>query len=212
MNISVAVFFGVIFFASSTALLFSATFLHWSNLAALRYIPNYELGFILVLVSSFASFTFFCWSIIIVSLFISWRGRTVCFHTVSYAASRRISSAGLHNEDFDMCINSMNSLSLSTTDEYRLIQLIQQPSNTIKDAFVHIGGKLAKLPNQRRDTVAREMIQIMKWRYTTKWRANIIMSPCHPSPSSSCHPTPPPICITPSSSHSSPPCVDHPPP
>ena len=56
----------------------------------------------------------------------------------------------------------MNSLSLSTTDEYSLIQLIQKPSNTIKDAFAHIGGKLAELPNQRRDTVARAMIQIMK--------------------------------------------------
>ena len=56
----------------------------------------------------------------------------------------------------------MNSLSLSTTNEDRFIQIIQQPSNTIKDAFVHIGGELAELPNQRRDTVAREMIRIMK--------------------------------------------------
>ena len=53
-----------------------------------------------------------------------------------------------------MCINSMNSLSSFTTDEERLIQLIQQSSNTIKDAFVHIGGKLDELTNQRRDTVA----------------------------------------------------------
>ena len=57
-----------------------------------------------------------------------------------------------------MCINSIKSLSLSTNNEDRLIQLIQKPSNTIKDAFVHIGGKLAELLNQRRDTVAREMI------------------------------------------------------
>ena len=56
----------------------------------------------------------------------------------------------------------MNSLYLSTTDEERLIQLIQQSSNTIKDAFVHIGGNLAELPNQIRDTLAIEMIQIMK--------------------------------------------------
>ena len=66
------------------------------------------------------------------------------------------------SEAFDMCINSMNSLSLYTTDEDRVIQILQQPSNTIKDAFVHIGGKLAKLPNQRRYTVAIEMIQIRK--------------------------------------------------
>ena len=36
----VAVFFAVIFLASSTALLFTATCLHWATLAALRYIPN----------------------------------------------------------------------------------------------------------------------------------------------------------------------------
>ena len=51
------------------------------------------------------------------------------------------------SEAFDMC---------------RFIKLIKKSSNTIKDAFVHIGGKLAELPNQRRDTVAREMIRIMK--------------------------------------------------
>ena len=81
--------------------------------------------------------------------------------------AKKIATKNIHlqlkiSEAFDMCINSMNILSLSTTDEYRLIQLIQQPSNTIKDAFVHIGGRLAELPNQRRDTVAREMIRIMK--------------------------------------------------
>ena len=65
-------------------------------------------------------------------------------------------------EAFDRCINSMDSLSLSNTNEESFIQLIQQSSNTIKDAFAHIGGKLAELPNQRRDTVAREMIRIMK--------------------------------------------------
>ena len=92
-----------------------------------------------------------------------------------------------------MCINSMNSLSLSTTDEDRLIQLLRRSPNTIKDAFVQIGGKLAELHNQWRDTVAREMIRILKWWSTPKWRANIIMSPCHPYPSSSCHPPLPPI-------------------
>ena len=65
------------------------------------------------------------------------------------------------SEDFDMCINTMNSLSLSTTDEYMFIQLSKKLSNTINDAFVHIGGKLSELPNQRRDTLAREIIRIM---------------------------------------------------
>ena len=69
---------------------------------------------------------------------------------------------------FDMCINSMNSLYSSTTNEDRFIQLIQQSSNNIKDYFVHIGVKLAELPNQRRDTAAREMIRIMNWRSTIK--------------------------------------------
>ena len=56
----------------------------------------------------------------------------------------------------------MNSLYSSTTSEERLIQLIQQSYNTIKDAFVHIGGKLAELPNQIRDTAAIEIIRITK--------------------------------------------------
>ena len=78
------------------------------------------------------------------------------------AATRKIYIELKRSEDFDMCINSMNILSSSTTDGDRFIQLIQQSPNTIKDTFVHIGGKLAELPNQRRDTVAREIIRIMK--------------------------------------------------
>ena len=61
-----------------------------------------------------------------------------------------------------MCVNYIKSLSSSTTTEDRFIQLIQQSSNTVKDIFVHIGGKISELPNQIRDTVAREMILIMK--------------------------------------------------
>ena len=78
--------------------------------------------------------------------------------TAKKTATRKILLQLKRSEDFDMCINSMNSLSSSTTDEDRLIQLLQQSPNTIKDASVHIGGKLAELPNQRRDTVAREII------------------------------------------------------
>ena len=55
----------------------------------------------------------------------------------------------------------MNSLSLSTINEESFIQLIQKSSNTIRYVFVHIGGELAELCNERRDTVAKEMIQIM---------------------------------------------------
>ena len=50
----------------------------------------------------------------------------------------------------------------STTNEDRFIQLIQQSYNAVKDAFVHIGGKLSELTTQRRDTVAIGMIRIMK--------------------------------------------------
>ena len=82
--------------------------------------------------------------------------------TAKKIATRKVLLQVKRSEYFDMCINSMNSLSSSTTDEDRLIQLLRQSPNTIKDAFVHIGGKLAELPNTRRDTVAREMIQIPK--------------------------------------------------
>ena len=82
--------------------------------------------------------------------------------TVKKTVKKKVRLQLKRYEVFYSCINSMNSLSSSTTDEESLIQLIKQPSITINDAFVHIGGKLAELPNQRKDTVAREMIQTMK--------------------------------------------------
>ena len=85
----VAVFFAVIFFVSSISLVFADTCLHCSTLTSVSYIPEVESGFLLVLASSFASFTFLLLSIIIVSLLISWIWRTVRFCTVSYAAARR---------------------------------------------------------------------------------------------------------------------------
>ena len=81
--------------------------------------------------------------------------------TAKKTATRKILLQLKMSEAFDMCINSMNSLSLSNTDEDRLIQLLQQSPNTIKDAFVHLGGKLAKMPNQQRETVSKEMIRIL---------------------------------------------------
>ena len=77
-------------------------------------------------------------------------------------ATRKVHLQLKISEAFDRCINSMNSLSLYTTNKERFIRFIKQSSNTIKDAFVHTGGKLAELTNQIRDTVAREMIRIMK--------------------------------------------------
>ena len=77
--------------------------------------------------------------------------------------AKKISTRKVHlqlkrSEVFDRCIKYMNSLSSSTTDEEKLIQIIQKQSYTINDAFVHIGGKFSELTNQRRDTAAREMI------------------------------------------------------
>ena len=82
--------------------------------------------------------------------------------TTKKTATRKVLLQLKRSEAFDMCINSMNSLSLSITNEDRFIQLLRQSPNTTKDAFVHIGGKLAELPNTRRDTVVREMTRILK--------------------------------------------------
>ena len=72
------------------------------------------------------------------------------------------------SEAFDMRINYINSLYQSTTDKERFIQIIQQYSNIIKDSFVYIGVKLIKIPNQRINTVAIYMIQILKLIATIK--------------------------------------------
>ena len=78
--------------------------------------------------------------------------------TAKKTATRKVHLQLKRYEDLYRCINSINILSLSTNDEDGFIQPIQQSANTIEDAFVHIGEKLAELPNQRRDTVARDMI------------------------------------------------------
>ena len=41
------------------------------------------------------------------------------------------------------------------------IKLVNLSPEIIKDAFSHIGGKLGELPNQRRETVSREMIRFL---------------------------------------------------
>ena len=75
--------------------------------------------------------------------------------TAKKTATRKILLQVKRSEAFDMYINSINSLSSSTTEEYRSIQLLRKSPNTIKDAFVHLGVKLAELPNTQRNTVAR---------------------------------------------------------
>ena len=63
--------------------------------------------------------------------------------TAKKTSTRKVHIQLKRYEDFDRCINSMHSLSSSTTDEERLIQLFQQSPNTIKDGFLRMGGKLA---------------------------------------------------------------------
>ena len=94
------------------------------------------------------------------------------------------------------------------------INLINLSSTIIKDAFAHIRGKLDKLPNQRRETVAREMISFLL-KKLSRYHHHHYVNPllchhatpllptkhhlyhvtCHPSPlngstPSSCHPSP----------------------
>ena len=82
--------------------------------------------------------------------------------TANNTFTRKVHIQLNQSEAFDRCINSVKSLFSSNTDEERFIQLIQKSSDTTKNAFVHIGVKLAKLPNQRRDTVAREITRTLR--------------------------------------------------
>ena len=52
----------------------------------------------------------------------------------------------------------MNINYLVGGDNRLFINLINIYSTIIKDNFAHIGGKLGELTNQRRETVAKEMI------------------------------------------------------
>ena len=45
------------------------------------------------------------------------------------------------------------------------INLVNIYSKIFKDTFAHIGGKLGDIPNQRRETVAREMINFLLKKY-----------------------------------------------
>ena len=44
------------------------------------------------------------------------------------------------------------------------INLVKMLSNTLKDAFSHLYGKIGDFPNQRRETVFREIIRRLKSR------------------------------------------------
>ena len=70
----------------------------------------------------------------------------------------KVASSTKKYEAFQKFQDSMNSLSLSPTGESMFVNIFNLSSNTIKDAFTHIRGKLGKLPNQRRKTLSRDII------------------------------------------------------
>ena len=39
------------------------------------------------------------------------------------------------------------------------IEIINMPSYTPKEAFEHLSGKLGEIPNQRKETISRDIIQ-----------------------------------------------------
>ena len=58
----------------------------------------------------------------------------------------------------------MNSLPSPPSEESMFTNLVNLSSNTLKDAFSHIGGKIVENLNQIRETVAREIIRFLKSR------------------------------------------------
>ena len=75
------------FLLSYFYILLSAASLYYPNLAAVRYIPELESEFFLVVIS-FCNLTLFCCSIIINSILVSWIWMMVSCLTESYAAAQ----------------------------------------------------------------------------------------------------------------------------
>ena len=76
--------------------------------------------------------------------------------------SRKLCLQEKRSEDFQKYQDSMNSLLLSTTEESKFINIINLYSNNQKENFSYLVGNLDKLPNQRRETAARKIIQLLK--------------------------------------------------
>ena len=55
----------------------------------------------------------------------------------------------------------MNSILLSPTEASMFINFVNLSSNTIKDSFSDIRGKIGELPNHRRETVAIDIIHFL---------------------------------------------------
>ena len=134
--------------------------------------------------------------------------------TAKKTFTQKLNLQQMRCEAFQKFQDSMNSLSSSTTEELMFINLINLSSTIIKDAFAHIRGKLGGIPNQRRETVSREMINFflgnlsgyhqhhhvtpLLFHHATPLLPmdhHIYHVICHPSPMyvstpSSCHPSP----------------------
>ena len=83
----VDVLFDVSFFASYLSLLLLANILYCATLVVVRWIPELESGFFLM-VTALYNLTFLCFIISVYSLFASWIGMKVCFLKVSYDADQ----------------------------------------------------------------------------------------------------------------------------
>ena len=77
--------------------------------------------------------------------------------------AKKIAIQNLHiqqkrSEDFHKYQEYMYSLLLSTSEEYMFIEFVNLSSNTLKESFSHLGGKLGDLQNHKSLTVSREII------------------------------------------------------
>ena len=66
------------------------------------------------------------------------------------------------SEAFQKSQDSMYSISLSTSKESMRIKLVNLSLYTLKGAFAQLGGNIGDIPNQRRETTSREIIQRLK--------------------------------------------------
>ena len=82
--------------------------------------------------------------------------------TAKKTAAQKLCLQQNRSEDFHKCQDSMYSLLLSTYKESMFIKLVNLSLNTLNDAFAHPGCNIGDLPNQRRETVAREIIKRLK--------------------------------------------------
>ena len=82
--------------------------------------------------------------------------------TAKKTAARKVCLQQKLSEAFQKFQDCMDNI-LSPSEIIMLIALVSLSANTLKDAFSHLGDNLGNLPNQRRLTVATEII----------WRLNV---------------------------------------